>query len=59
MDKQNLNIYEQMGEFMTTNGDEFILPYLNKFDKATLSQGMVSMRHCMFLASIMVGEKCD
>ena len=37
MDKQNLNIYEQMNEFMTTNGDVFILPYLNKFDKATLS----------------------
>ena len=24
---------------MTTNGDEYILPYLNKFEKATLSQG--------------------
>lgn len=38
MDKQNLNIYEQMSEFMTTNGDEYILPYLNKFEKLTLSQ---------------------
>jgi len=39
MDKQNLNIHEQMSEFIATNGDLYILPYLNKFDKATLAQG--------------------
>lgn len=37
MEKQNLDIHEQMSEFMTTNGDVYILPYLNKFDKLTLS----------------------
>ena len=35
----NLNVNEQMSEFITTNGDIFILPYLNKFEKATLAQG--------------------
>ena len=28
-----------MCEFMTTNGDVYILPYLNKFDKLTVAQG--------------------
>lgn len=37
MENSNLNIYEQMSEFITTNGDLYILPYLNKFEKATLS----------------------
>ena len=30
-----------MCEFMTTNGDVYILPYLNKFDKLTVAQGTV------------------
>ena len=35
--RQNLTVHEQMSEFVTTNGDLFILPYLNKFEKANLS----------------------
>ena len=37
MENSNLDIYEQMSEFITTNGDLYILPYLNKFEKATLA----------------------
>ena len=35
----NLSIHEQVSEFLVTNGDQFLLPYLNKFEKATLAQG--------------------
>ena len=48
MEKQNLDIHEQMSEFMTTNGDVYILPYLNKFDKLTLSQGKHSQIRFIF-----------
>ena len=48
MEKQNLDIHEQMSEFMTTNGDVYILPYLNKFDKLNLSQGKHSQIRFIF-----------
>ena len=44
MEQQNLSIHEQMCEFLTTNGDTYFLPYLNKFEKATLSQGKTPLQ---------------
>ena len=33
----NLSVYERMSEFITTDGDIHMLPFLNKFEKATLA----------------------
>ena len=33
----NLTVYERMSEFITTEGDVHMLPFLNKFEKATLA----------------------
>ena len=48
MPRQNLTLYEQMSEFITTNGDLHVLPFLNKFEKLTLSQGKHSFFGTIF-----------
>ena len=48
MSKQNLTLHEQMSEFVTTNGDLHIFPFLNKFEKLTLAQGKHSFFGTIF-----------
>lgn len=33
---QSLTLHEQVTEFITTNGDQYLLPYLTKFDRCTI-----------------------
>jgi len=37
--KNSLTLHEQVTEFITTNGDQYLLPYLTKFDRRTVAQG--------------------
>ena len=50
----SLTLSEQVTEFMTTNGDTHLLPYLTKFDKATISQGKPLEGVHLFLNAVCV-----
>jgi len=35
--KKSLTLHEQVTEFITTNGDQYLLPYITKFDRCTMA----------------------
>lgn len=39
MANTSLTLNEQVTEFFTTNGDSYLLPYLTKYDKLSVTQG--------------------
>ena len=57
-ENKNLTTHERMHEFMQLHGGEYILPYLDKLDKARLCQGKISHKMLNIKIHYFIGHKC-